>query len=136
MWPRGLPVTEEKGKDMNPTVLLVDDTKTVLMFEKMLLAGTGFNIDMAQSGMQALEKLDERKPDIILLDIMMPGMNGIEFCRRVRESERFSDIPIIIVTTKGEDEIRQLAFAAGCNDFITKPLTKTELLEKINEHLA
>lgn len=121
---------------MSRKVLLVDDTKTVLMFEMMMLRGTGVVVETAQSGIEALEKMDVQKPDVILLDIMMPEMNGIEFCRRVRSSDRFSDIPIIIVTTKSDADLREMAFKAGCNDYVTKPLTKTELLSKLNAYFT
>jgi CheY-like chemotaxis protein len=121
---------------MSANVLLVDDTKEILIFVMMMLNDTGLNIDTAQPGLQALERLDENILDLIVLDIMMPEMNGIEFCQRVRASERFADIPIIIATTKGDDEMRKLAFEAGCIGFVTKPLDKTELLSKINEHIS
>lgn len=121
---------------MKKHILLVDDTKTVLMSEKMMLGSKDYDITIAVNGMDALEKMDERRPDLILLDIMMPEMNGIEFCRRVKSNPKTSDIPVIMVTTKGEADKVEEAFSAGCNDYMTKPIHKLQLLTKVRNFLA
>ena len=125
-----------KGSNMKKHILLVDDTKTVLMSQKMMLGSKDYDITIAVNGMDALEKMDERRPDLILLDIMMPEMNGIEFCRRVKNNPKTNDIPIIMVTTKGEAEKVEEAFSAGCNDYMTKPIHKLQLLTKVRNFLA
>ena len=121
---------------MKKKILLVDDTQTVLMSEKMMLAGQGFEISMAKNGVEAIEVVTADPPDLILLDIMMPEMNGIEFCRRVKENPETRAIPVIMVTTKGEQEKVEESFAAGCNDYVTKPIDKLQLLTKIRNFIS
>ena len=120
---------------MPKKILLVDDTETVLMLEKMMLSGTGCEIELAHNGEEALEKAPQYMPDLIFLDIMMPGMNGIDVCRHLKNDESTKDIPVIMVTTKGEPERVEEAFIAGCDDYLTKPVNKIELLAKVKTHL-
>lgn len=115
---------------MKKRILLVDDTETVLMFEKMMLA-RDYEVVIAKNGRQAIEKVSELRPDIILLDIMMPEMDGIATCGKLKSDPSTRDIPIVIVTTKGEAEKVEAAFTAGCNDYLTKPLDRLALLEKV-----
>lgn len=117
------------------SVLLVDDMETVLLFEKTMLKGSGINLRTAKNGALALKAVAESPPDLILLDVMMPELDGIETCRRIKQDEKTRHIPIVMVTTKGEPEMVQRAIDAGCNDFITKPLDKTELLSKVRAYL-
>ena len=121
---------------MSKKVLLVDDTETVLMFEKMMLAGTGHQIVTAKNGVEALKVAEEVCPDIILLDIMMPEMDGIETCQRLKDSAKTKDIPVVMVTTKGDPDRVERAYSAGCNDYLTKPLDKLDLLAKVRKHLG
>ena len=120
---------------MKKKVLLVDDTKTVIMSEKMMLMGQGFEVDIAGNGLEAIDKVASFNPDVILMDIMMPQLNGIEACQRIKSNPETKDIPIIMVTTKGEREKVEAAFAAGCNDYVTKPINKLQLLTKIRNVL-
>lgn len=120
---------------MGKKILLVDDTETVLMFEKMMLAGNGYEFLLARDGAHALEQVEKCRPDIILLDIMMPEIDGIEVCQRLKDNPKTRDIPIIMVTTKGQPELVEKAFLAECNDYLTKPLDKLELLTKIKNFL-
>lgn len=116
-------------------VLIVDDTETMRLYEQMLLTGQGYEVDMASDGVEALERIAVKKPDLVLLDIMMPRMDGIECCRRIKESDETKDIKVVMVTTKSEYERVKEAFVAGCDDYITKPIDKTELLTKIKDLL-
>jgi CheY-like chemotaxis protein len=120
---------------MKKRILIVDDTETVLMFEKMMLAGE-YDVRVAKTGKEALRSVTETRPDIILLDIVMPEMDGISTCRQLKSDTATKDIPVIIVTTKGETEKVEAAFTAGCNDYLTKPINRLNLLEKINEFLG
>lgn len=120
---------------MSKRIMLVDDTETVLMFEKMMLNGTGYVIHTARDGQEAIENVKAISPDLILLDIMMPRLNGIDTCRHLKGDPDTRDIPIVMVTTKGEPDMVEKAFQAGCNDYITKPLEKMELLTKIGIYL-
>ena len=110
---------------------LVDDTDTVLLFEKTMLRELPVEVRTARNGREALDAVAAARPDVILLDIMMPEMDGIEVCRRLKEGADTADIPIVMVTTKGEPEMIERAFQAGCDDYITKPIDKIELLSKV-----
>jgi len=120
---------------MNKRVLLVDDSETVIQFEKLILRGMGFDISVAKNGRLALEQVAAQPPDLILLDIMMPEMDGVETLRHLKENSDSKSIPVIMVTTKGDPEMVERATEAGCDDYITKPVDKIELLEKVRKHL-
>jgi CheY-like chemotaxis protein len=114
-------------------VLIVDDTETMRLAEQMMLAGEGYQIDVAEDGVDALSKIAIVKPDIVLMDIMMPRMDGIECCRRIKGDEKLKDVKVVMVTTKSEYERVKEAFAAGCDDYVTKPIDKNELISKIRD---
>jgi CheY-like chemotaxis protein len=120
---------------MASRILIVDDTETMRLYEHMLLSGQGYDLDMASDGAEAIEKIAQRKPDLVLLDIMMPRMNGIECCRKIKSSDETKDIKVVMVTTKSEYEKVKEAFAAGCDDYVTKPINRVELLAKMKELL-
>ena len=120
---------------MAKRILIVEDTRTVVMVEKMMLSGRGFQIDIATNGREGLEKTRQTKPDLVLADIMMPEMDGIEMCRQIKADPETSGIPVVMVTTKGEQERVEQAFLAGCDDYLTKPLNKLELLSKVNKYI-
>jgi CheY-like chemotaxis protein len=117
-------------------ILLVDDTQTVLMMVSMMLSDEGFQVTEAHDGQEALDLVDSLKPDLVLLDIIMPRLNGVETCRRLKENPKTKDIPVIMMTTKGEPEKVEECFMAGCNDYITKPVDKLELISKIRTYLG
>lgn len=114
-------------------VLIVDDTETMRLAEQMMLAGEGYEIDVADDGVEALNRIAMSRPDLVLLDIMMPRMDGIECCRRIKADERLKDIKVVMVTTKSEYERVKEAFAAGCDDYVTKPIDKNELISKLRD---
>ena len=116
---------------MSKRVLLVDDSETVIQFEKMILRGLGLEIATAKNGKLALDQIAIQKPDLLLLDLMMPDMDGIETLRRLKEKPETQNIPVVVVTTKGDPELVKQAFEAGCDDYVTKPIDKMELLSKI-----
>ncbi len=121
---------------MSKAILLVDDTETVLLFEKMMLKSEGFRLRTAKNGVQALESVQDEAPDLILLDIMMPELDGVETCRRLKSDPATQAIPVVMVTTKGEPEMVERAFEAGCDDYVTKPLDKMELVSKVSTYLG
>ena len=114
-------------------ILIVDDTKTMRLAERMMLAGEGYEREIAEDGLEALDKIANARPDLVLMDIMMPRMDGIECCRRIKSDEKTKDIKVVMVTTKSEYERVKEAFAAGCDDYITKPIDKTELISKLRD---
>ena len=120
---------------MASKILIVDDTETMRLYEHMLLSGQGYELDMAENGVQALEKIKDFKPDLVLMDIMMPEMDGIECCRRIKSDPESKKTKVVIVTTKSEYGKVKEAFAAGCDDYVTKPINRVELLSKMSELL-
>lgn len=116
-------------------ILLVDDSKTTLFMEEMILK-SNYALVRASNGEEALERAAEENPDLILLDVVMPKMDGFEVCRRLRQQESTKDIPIIMVTTRGEGENIEKGFESGCNDYIAKPFKSLELLSKVKNCLA
>lgn len=112
-------------------VLVVDDSSTVLMMEKMILAKAQYDIVTAKDGEEAVLRATDEHPDAILMDVVMPKMNGFEAVRKIREIEGLTTTPIIMVTTRSEMQNVEEGFASGCSDYITKPVNGTELLTKL-----
>jgi len=112
----------------NFKILLVEDEKLMSMFVEMELNHEGYKVDMAFDGREALYLAEEKDYDLILLDIMIPGINGIEVCRRIRQ---FSMVPIIMLTAKSDISDRVLGLDVGANDYLTKPFAIEELLARI-----
>jgi CheY-like chemotaxis protein len=119
-----------------PTIFLVDDVELFLELERSHLEGRGYLIVTASSGQEALQRLDEVAPDLMLLDLYMPGMDGDEVCRRVRTLPRWHELPIIMVTAAGRPEEVRNCLGAGCDDYITKPVSRRELIEKVQRLLG
>jgi CheY-like chemotaxis protein len=117
------------------TILLVDDSKTVLIMEEMLLRRS-YDLIKATSGAEALRLAAERRPDLILLDVVMPDLDGVETCRLLRGMAATKSTPIIMVTTRGEESTAQRAYASGATDFMTKPIDARTLFDKIEKHLG
>lgn len=124
-------------------ILIVDDSKDALLLFLLTLQGAGYkDVIIANSAREALDILEKSKSansdinvDIILIDLMMPGMNGIEACRRIKDDEQLSDIPIMVVTAVSEIEYLESAFNAGAMDYLTKPFRNTELLIRVRSLL-
>jgi DNA-binding response OmpR family regulator len=117
-------------------ILLVDDSNTILMMERMILTKGPYELVTASNGEEAIAKAAAELPDLILMDVIMPKMNGFEACRRIRENEGTRKTPIIMVTTRGEAENVETGFDSGCNDYVTKPINGTELLSKLRNLLG
>lgn len=113
---------------MDFKILLIEDEKQMSMFIQMELNHEGYNADVAYDGRDALKKVESEKYDLILLDIMIPNLNGIEVCRRIR---KFSNVPIIMLTAKSNIPDKVLGLDAGANDYLTKPFAIEELLARI-----
>jgi CheY-like chemotaxis protein len=121
----------------NVKVLLVDDSDVVLMTEKLMFRNMGnFELLFAKNGREAVKLAHAEQPDLILMDIIMPEMNGLEACRAIRSDERTQGIPIIMVTTKSEESTVSEGYEVGCNDYVTKPIDKNELVRKMEDLLA
>ncbi|HKI54759.1 MAG TPA: HD domain-containing phosphohydrolase [Anaerolineales bacterium] len=116
---------------MSSTVLVVDDEDSGRQTLEAILEGEGYNIEMAENGMQALEKARAILPDVILLDVMMPGMTGFEVCKHVRNDPLLAEIPIIVLTALDDRESLLTALKAGADDFISKPFDRFELRARL-----
>ncbi|HEY9908836.1 MAG TPA: response regulator [Thermosynechococcaceae cyanobacterium] len=116
-------------------ILVVDDTPTNARVLFDVLKDAGFRVLLAQTGESALEKLQVISPDIILLDVMMPGIDGFETCRRLKACESTKDIPVIFMTALSETTNKVQGFNLGAVDYLTKPLQQEEILARVNAHL-
>lgn len=121
---------------MSRKILLVDDSATVLMMERMILAAERVELITAKNGIEAQQMAKLEHPDLILMDIVMPELNGLEACKAIRQDPETRDIPIILVTTRGEADSIQQGYDNGCNDYITKPVNSSELLRKVRNYLG
>jgi uncharacterized protein (TIGR02266 family) len=117
-------------------ILLVDDVELFLQLERSFLEGDGHTVVTAVSGEEALSRIEEVDPALLLLDLYMPGIDGDEVCRRLRASKHWRRLPVIMVTAGGKDEEIRKCLAAGCDDYITKPVNKKELIEKVRRLLG
>ncbi|PLX92135.1 MAG: hypothetical protein C0621_10305 [Desulfuromonas sp.] len=118
------------------TILLVDDVALFLELEKSFLEGQGHTLFEAHSAEAALEVMAETPPDLLLLDLYMPGLDGDELCLQLRQEARWQGLKIIMVTAAGKEEDVRKCLAAGCDDYITKPVNKNELNEKVQRLLG
>ena len=112
-------------------ILLVDDSNTALMMERTLLSKSAYDVVVARDGREAVRQAVDEAPDLIILDVVMPNMDGFEACRELRRLEATRAIPIIMVTTRGEPHNVENGFEAGCNDYVTKPINGPELVSKV-----
>ena len=117
-------------------ILLVDDSGTILMMEKMILAREPYDLVTAKDGFEAIEKAGVERPDLILLDVVMPHLTGFEVLEELRARESTKATPVILVTTRGEAANVEAGYAGGCNDYVTKPINSVELITKVRNYLA
>src|SRR5712691_2163543 len=111
-----------------PTILTADDDPQLLRLMTRNLQFEGYEVLAASDGQQALEQIESEMPDLVLLDVMMPKMDGFSVCRKVRE---FSSVPIIIVTARGQDQDKVRGLDLGADDYLTKPFSVEELLARV-----
>jgi phosphoserine phosphatase RsbU/P len=121
---------------MNERILIVDDTPANIQTLSAILKEKGYQLSVATNGKQALQVLEKVQPDLILLDVMMPEMDGFETCLQIKKSEALRNIPIIFLTAKTETADIVAGFEAGAVDYVGKPFNTHELLARINTHLS
>ena len=112
-------------------VLVVDDSKTELMFMTDLLQKNGFSVRTAENADDAFRRLGEEKPDLILMDVVMPGQNGFQRTRAITRDPNYADVPIIMCTSKNQETDRVWGMRQGARDYIVKPVNSDELVAKI-----
>ena len=112
-------------------ILLVDDSKTELHYLSDLLTKRGFSVRTAESGEEALRRLSEAKPDLILMDVVMPGTNGFQLTRTITRDPHYADIPVIMCTSKNQETDRVWGLRQGARDYVVKPVDADDLMAKI-----
>ena len=122
--------------ESKPTILVVDDSVTVRKVTSRFLERQGFNVAVAKDGIDAIEILQDMTPDMILLDIEMPRMDGFEVATQVRHNSRLKQIPIIMITSRTGEKHRERALEIGVNDYMGKPFQEKELLDKMQKLLG
>jgi chemosensory pili system protein ChpA (sensor histidine kinase/response regulator) len=128
-------VTASAAVALVPTIMVVDDSLTVRKFTSRLLVREGYNVITAKDGVEALEHLVEVVPDVMLVDIEMPRMDGFDLTRNIRTDERLKDIPIIIITSRAAEKHRNYAFEIGVNQYLGKPYREDELLQLVGRYV-
>ena len=112
-------------------ILLVDDSKTELHYLSELLGKRGYAVRTAENGEEAMKRLGEETPDLILMDVVMPGQNGFQLTRAITRDPRFANVPVIMCTSKNQETDRVWGMRQGARDYITKPVDADELMAKI-----
>lgn len=115
------------------TVLLVDDEPNILVPLEFLMKQQGYQVAKALNGQQALEQVEAVRPGVIILDVMMPGMDGFEVARRVRANPEFEKTRIVFLTAKGTDSDKLIGYSTGGEAYLTKPFDNDELVNVVNE---
>ena len=113
-------------------ILLVDDSRTELHFVSSLLVKRGYSVRTAENGTQALRQLEEQVPDLIMMDVVMPGQNGFQLTRTITRDPRYAGVPVIMCSSKNQETDRVWALRQGARDYLVKPVNLVELLGKIH----
>ncbi|MEX8498195.1 MAG: PleD family two-component system response regulator [Leptothrix ochracea] len=113
------------------SILLVDDSKTELYVLSELLTKRGFRVRTAENGNDAMRRISEEKPDLILMDVVMPGLNGFQLTRAITRDPRYADVPVIMCTSKNQETDKVWGMRQGARDYVVKPINPDELLRKI-----
>lgn len=118
-------------------ILLVDDSCTARLVNRMIFSQkSNYELISAVDGKEAVDRARQDKPDLILMDIMMPRMTGLEACRAIKQDKETAGIPVILLTTRGEESYVQEGYASGCSDYLTKPVNDAELLDLLRAYLG
>lgn len=116
-------------------IMIVDDDVAITVLLERILTSSKFQVVIVNDSTQTMDKAHETKPDLFILDLMMPEPNGFEVCRMLRADAEFADTPILIITASDDSDSKAISYAAGANDYITKPFDQDELPGRINSLL-
>ena len=116
-------------------VLVVDDNPIQLKIAIAIMQSHGLSVAVAASGQEAFEAIEKERPDLILLDIVMPGIDGFEVCSTLKRDPKYATIPILFLTAQTDEENIMTAFQSGASDYVTKPVNPPELLARVHTHL-
>lgn len=117
-------------------ILIVDDSLTSMMMHRAILSKRSYDIVTARDGREAIDKALQERPDLIIMDVVMPHMDGFQACTRLRSMATTKSVPILLVTTRNEAESVANGFASGCTAYIAKPVNSVELLAKVKNYLG
>jgi CheY-like chemotaxis protein len=118
-------------------ILLVDDSATSRLLHRTLISQkTGHEVACAKDGPEALKLMAKETPALVVMDVMMPAMDGLEVCRKIRADERTRAVPVIFLTFKTDPESVRLGFESGCNEYLKKPVEESQLLQAVNRYLS
>lgn len=122
---------------MPKKVLLVDDSATTRILHRSIVTNrTNYSVICAKNGEEAIEVATAEKPDLILMDVIMPGMSGLEVCQRLRKQKATSTVPIVMLTFRTTDDSVREGFESGCNAYLKKPVQEAELLQTLRGYLG
>jgi DNA-binding response OmpR family regulator len=120
---------------MAHSVLIVEDEQNIVLSLEFLMKKAGYDVAVACDGDAALEAMAEAAPDLVLLDVMLPKRNGYQVCEAIRGDPRLADVKVIMLTAKGRDAERDKGMALGADDYITKPFSTREVVDKVKQLL-
>jgi len=121
---------------MAKKIMVVDDEPYIARVIKFKLEQEGYTVISANDGQSGLQKIKEEKPDMVLLDVMMPGLSGYEVCQKIKEDAELAGIPVVILTAKGQERDREQGLTIGASDYITKPFSPNRLLELVKNMIG
>lgn len=121
---------------MARSVLVVDDEPNIVLSLEFLMKQVGYDVRVARDGEAALASVAENKPDLILLDVMMPKRDGYDVCQTIRANPDWKDIRIVMLTAKGRDVEREKGLALGADDYVTKPFSTRDVVERVRQYLG
>lgn len=121
---------------MTKTVLIVDDERNIMISLKHLMSRAGYKVLLAGDGEEALAVVEQHRPDLILLDVMIPKRDGYDVCQTIRLNPTLKDVRIIMVTARGQEVEIEKGLALGADDYMTKPFSTKELVEKVSSLLG
>ncbi len=118
---------------MSKSILIVDDEAYIVTSLEYVMKSAGFEVGVARDGEEALAKVEEMTPDLVILDVMMPKLDGFEVCERIRANPAWNTVRIIMLTAKGRDAEREKGMSLGADDYLTKPFSTRDILKRATE---
>jgi DNA-binding response OmpR family regulator len=129
-------MSEAREEGVVKSILVVEDEPNIVLSLQFLMKKAGFEVRVANDGEEALSLVQDRAPDLILLDVMIPKRDGFDVCQTIRANPDWKDVYIILLTAKGREVDREKGIALGANDYVTKPFSTRDLTEKVKQILS
>lgn len=121
---------------MKRSVLVVDDEPNIVLSLEFLMKQAGYEVRVARDGEAALQAIEDRAPDLVLLDVMLPKRDGYDVCQAIRAEPRWNGVRILMLTARGREVEREKGLALGADDYITKPFSTREVVERVKHYLS